>query len=146
MGISKRDSFHILSYNITDSACSQETKCACPAWGIIEIVKKYIYIALIIFFLLIINGLAHSIYDLWSKKDLITAAQKKLTEEKLRNRKLKGELSYVQTKEFIEQQARDSLFLSKPNEKEIIIPIASKSAEKQETNKSNLQKWLDLFL
>ena len=107
--------------------------------------RKYIYIALIVFLLLIINGLAHSIYDLWSKKDLITTAQKKLTDEKLRNQKLKGELSYVQTREFVEEQARDSLFLSKPNEKEIIIPIASKSAEKKEPSKSNLQKWFDLF-
>ena len=95
---------------------------------------------------MIINGLAHSIYDLWSKKDLITSAQSKLDEEKLRNQKLKGELSYVKTREFIEEQARDSLFLSKPNEKEVILPTASKSAsEKKQPAKPNWRKWREIF-
>ena len=109
--------------------------------------KKVFYIVVVIVLILIINGLAHSIYDLWSKKDLITSGQRKLDEEKLRNQKLKGELSYVVTHEFIEEQARDSLFLSKPNEKEVILPTASKSAsEKKQPPKPNWQKWLDLFL
>lgn len=92
------------------------------------------------------NGLAHSIYDLWSKRDVITAAQNKLNQEKLKNQKLKGELSYVKTQEFVEQQARDSLFLSKPNEKEVIIPIITKKEDlKPQAEKPNWQKWLDLF-
>lgn len=108
--------------------------------------KKTLYIVIVIALILIINGLAHSIYDLWSKKDLITSAQKKLDEEKLRNQKLKGELSYVQTREFIEEQARDSLFLGRPNEKEIIIPqIPQKNELKLKTQIPNWQKWLDLF-
>ncbi len=108
--------------------------------------KKVLYLGAIVILLLIINGLAHSIYDLWSKKDLITQAQRRLDEEKIRNQKLKGELSYTQTKEFIESEARNKLFLAKPDEKEVIIPqIAQKEKPKTEVKKPNWQKWLDLF-
>ena len=108
--------------------------------------KKTLYIGAIVIIIIIINGFAHSIYDLWSKKDLITSAQKKLDEEKLKNQKLKGELSYVQTKEFIESEARNKLFLQKPGEKEIIVPaIVQKDNPKAQAQKQNWQKWLELF-
>lgn len=108
--------------------------------------KKVFYLGTIIVLLLIINGLAHSIYDLWSKKDVVAQAQKELEQEKLKNQKLKGELSYVETKEFIESEARNKLFLSKPDEKEVIIPkIAEKVKPKTEAQKPNWQKWLELF-
>lgn len=96
--------------------------------------------------LLTINGLAHSIYDLWTKRDVVTQAKKKLEQEKTENQKLKSELSHVKTKEFIEEEARNKLFLVKPDEKVVIIPVASKSAEKKEAPKTNWQKWLELFL
>lgn len=109
--------------------------------------KKVIYIISIVVLLLVINGLAHSIYDLWSKKDVITEAKNELNQQKMENQKLKGELSYVKTPQFIEEEARNKLFLTKPNEKVVIIPTASSSANhKKEVTKSNVQKWLDLFL
>lgn len=107
--------------------------------------KRVIYIGSVIVLLLVINGLAHSIYDLWTKRDVLTQAQKNLEEEKLKNKKLKEELSRVQTKEFVEQEARNKLFLVKPDEKLVIIPTASKSAEKKETPKPNWQEWFELF-
>lgn len=97
--------------------------------------------------LLIINGLAHSIYDLWKKRDVLTAAQKTLEQEKIKNQKLKRELSRVQTKEFIEEEARNKLFLAKPDEKIVVIPVASKSAvEKKAPPVPSWKKWLNLFL
>jgi len=108
--------------------------------------KKILYIAAIVVFLLVINGLAHSIYDLWTKRDVLTAAQKALEQEKIKNQKLKGELSYVKTREFVEEEARNKLFLAKPDEKVVIIPVATKSAsEKKEPPKANWKKWLELF-
>lgn len=108
--------------------------------------KRILYLAAIIILLLIINGLAHSIYDLWSKKDLITEANRKLKAEELRNQKLKGELSYVQTQEFIESEARNKLFLAKPGEKEVIIPpVIQKDNPKSQPQKPNWQKWWELF-
>lgn len=108
--------------------------------------KRIIYIISVIVLLLIINGLARSIYDLWTKRDVVSEAQKTLEQEKAENQKLKKELSRVKTKEFIEEEARNKLFLTKPNEKVVIVPTASKSAEKKEVSKPNWQMWLELFL
>lgn len=107
--------------------------------------KKIVYIISVIVLLLIINGLARSIYDLWTKRDVVSEARKTLEQEKAENQKLKKELSRVKTKEFIEEEARNKLFLTKPNEKVVIVPVASKSAEKKEASKPNWQKWLNLF-
>lgn len=108
--------------------------------------RRYIYIITIVVLLLVINGLAHSIYDIWNKRDIVSDANRQLSQEKLKNQKLKAELSYVQTKGFVEEEARNKLFLSKPDEKVIIVPQASQSAgEKREVQIVNWQKWWKLF-
>ena len=110
--------------------------------------KKVIYIGIVIVLLLMINGLLHSIYDIWHKQDLLTAAQKTLDREKLLNQKLKGELSYAQTPQFLEEQAHNKLFLVKPGEQEVLIAPDLKSKngpQKKEQNIPNWQKWLQLF-
>ena len=110
--------------------------------------KKVIYIGIIIVLLLTINGLLHSIYDIWHKQDLLTSAQKELDREKFENQKLKGELSYAQTQPFIEEQAHNKLFLVKPGEQEVLISQTLKpenQPQKQTQNTPNWQKWLQLF-
>ncbi|OGH09799.1 MAG: hypothetical protein A2152_00880 [Candidatus Levybacteria bacterium RBG_16_35_6] len=110
--------------------------------------KKIIYIATVIILLVIINNLTHSIYDLWHKQDLLTAAEKKLELEKERNKKLKAELSYVQSQQFIEEQARDKLFMSKPGEQDILIQknlIAPEKSKPKQDTRPNWQKWMELF-
>lgn len=109
--------------------------------------KKVFYVISIIVLLLIINGLSRSIYELWSKKDIVTEAQKTLEKEKLKNQKLQNDLEIAQTPEFIESEARNKLFLSKPEEKEVVIsPVVEKEKEKPKVEKPNWRKWLDLFL
>jgi len=110
--------------------------------------KKTIFIIIVIVLLLIINSLIHSIYDLWHKQDLLTSAQKELESERFKNQKLKAELSYVQTPNFIDEQARNKLFLVKPGEQQVLISkdlISKSKAQKQEENLPNWQKWLNLF-
>lgn len=110
--------------------------------------KKVGFILLVIVLLLIINGLLHSIYDLWQKQDLLTSAQKELDVQKLKNAKLKGQLSYVQSPQFIDEEARNKLFLAKPGEQQVLISKDLVSINKQrEVEKSipNWQKWLKLF-
>ncbi len=100
----------------------------------------------VIVLLLAINNLVHSIYDIWSKQDLLNQAQKELTKEENKNQKLKGELSYVQTQKFIEEEARNKLFLVKPGEQQVLIPnMASESSRTQEKQVPNWQQWLNLF-
>ena len=108
--------------------------------------KKAAFIITVIVLLLIINGLVHSIYDIWNKQDLLKQAQRELTKEEEKNQKLKAELSYVQTQKFIEEEARNKLFLVKPGEQQVLIPnIASESSRVQEKQAPNWQQWLNLF-
>jgi len=108
--------------------------------------KKAIFIVVVIVFLIVINNLVHSIYDIWSKQDLLNQAQKELTKEESKNQKLKAELSYVQTQKFIEEEARNKLFLVKPGEQQVLIPNKSIETSKTQVKQTpNWQKWLNLF-
>lgn len=110
--------------------------------------KKTVFILILITLLLIINSLAHSIFELWSKQDLLTNAQKELEFEKLKNQKLKAEFSYVKTDNFLEETAHNKLFLVKPGEQQVLISkdlISKNEASKQKDNLPNWQKWLNLF-
>jgi cell division protein FtsB len=110
--------------------------------------KKAVFILIVLILLFIINGLIHSIYDLWHKQDLLTSAEKQLSQEKLKNQKLKGELSFVENPQFIEEQAHDKLFLVKSGEQEVLIAPDLKNKnqpQKQTQNIPNWQKWLQLF-
>ena len=136
-----------MSYNITKFHKRQAEK---YSHGICYhiLMKKAAFVLIVLILLFIINGLLHSIYDLWHKQDLLTSAQKQLSQEKLQNQKLKGDLSFVQTPQFIEEQAHDKLFLVKPGEQEVLIAPDLKNKnqpQKKIEDVPNWQKWLDLF-
>lgn len=110
--------------------------------------KKTAFIVIVIVLLLIINGLLHSIFDLWQKQALVTSAKQELDTQRLKNAKLKGELSYVKGQQFVDETARNNLFLEKPGEQRVIIssdlaPSENKSSVQKQF--SNWQKWLNLF-
>ncbi len=110
--------------------------------------KKVLYIFTVIVLSIIISNLLHSIYDLWHKQDLITTATKQLDAEKLKNAKLKGELSYVKTQQFVDETARNKLFLIKPGEQQVLISkdlLKLNTGDQKKSNLSNWQKWLNLF-
>lgn len=109
--------------------------------------KKILFVTIVIICLLIINDLIHSIYDIWQKKDFVTSAQKELEHQKQENQRLKSALSYSQTQEFIEKEARDKLFMVKKGEQRVLI---SKEEEEfaqtgQKENIPNWKKWWNLF-
>ena len=110
--------------------------------------KKAIFVVIVIVLLVAINSLAHSIYDLWHKQDLITSARQQLDTEKLKNQKLKGELSYAKSPQFIEEEAHNKLFLVKPGEQDVLISqnlIQGNNVSKPASNVPNWQQWLNLF-
>lgn len=109
--------------------------------------KKAGFILIVIVLLFIINNLVHSIYDLWQKQGLLTQAEKQLSAEKLKNTKLKTEISRAKSPQFIDEEARNKLFLVKPGEQEVLISkdLLSKSPQKQAQNIPNWQKWWQLF-
>ncbi|MFH1186595.1 MAG: septum formation initiator family protein [Candidatus Levyibacteriota bacterium] len=110
--------------------------------------KKVVFIAVVIALLFVINNLARSIYDLMQKQDLVVSAQKELDDEKMLNQKLKAQISIVQSKNFIEQEARNKLFMGKPGEQPVIIPtklLEGKEEKKPQEKSPNWQKWFNLF-
>lgn len=109
--------------------------------------KKILFIAIVAIFIVIVNNLVHSIYDIWQKKDFVAQAQKELDFQKQENQRLKSALSYSQTPEFIEKEARDKLFMVKKGEKRILLPKESENSrdESVKNNEPNWKKWWNLF-
>ncbi|MEK7559199.1 MAG: septum formation initiator family protein [Patescibacteria group bacterium] len=110
--------------------------------------KKIAFIVAIVIGLVIINNLARSTYDLWSKKDVIVSAQNELEAEKKENQRLKNQLERAQDGQFIEQEARNKLLLVKPGEQNVFIPkdlVASESSQTKVDKRPNWQKWWELF-
>jgi cell division protein FtsB len=111
-------------------------------------VKKVAYFITIILCIVIINGLIRSIYDLWNKQDLVVKAKEDLNEQKQENQELKAQLSYVQSTNFIEEEARNKLFMVKPGEAGVIVPeeLIKKKEEKITIYVPNWQQWVNLFV
>ncbi len=110
--------------------------------------KKIVFFGIVVVSALVINNLVHSIYDLWKKKDLLVSAQKELDLEKQKNQMLKSQLKIVKTNEFVEQEARNKLFLVKEGEQEVLIQkdlLVSPSAKEKQDNSPNWKKWWELF-
>lgn len=113
-------------------------------------IKKIIFFTIIIVSFFIINNLVHSIYTLWQKQNLVVTAKKELEREKEENQELKRKLSLAKDPNFIEEEARNRLFLTKPGENVIVIPTeAIKSNPARQKNsadtRQNWEKWRDLF-
>jgi len=109
--------------------------------------KRIIFLILVIFLVGIIVNLSISIATLWSKKDLLTTAQARLDKEQKEHTRIQQELKRVNDSSFVEEEARDKLFLGKPGDVIVLIPTASPSATQKESgdSKSIWQQWLDVF-
>lgn len=111
--------------------------------------KKILFLGIFFSLSLIIVGLSRSIYDLWKKQDLLISYQKQLENQKNQNQRLKQQLSTAQGANFVEEQARNNLFLVKPGEQDVIIPKEllrdTNSTKPIGDNRANWQKWFSLF-
>lgn len=111
--------------------------------------KRILFAVLVLSLILVIVGLGRSIYDLWRKQDLVISYQKQLAKQKNENQALKQKVSLTNKPGFVEEQARDNLFLSKPGEQNVIIPgellIGTNSAKPIEDPSPNWKKWWSLF-
>lgn len=109
--------------------------------------KKVLFVIVIVLLLITVNNLVRSMYDIWQKKDFVTEAQKDLSFQKQENQRLKSALSYSQTQEFIEKEARDKLFMVKKGEQKVLIPKESENSSdlEKKDNRPNWQQWWSLF-
>lgn len=103
--------------------------------------KKGILLIAIVFLLIGIGNMLFSIGSLWSKKDLLTQTQERLRKEQQEHVRLQRDEQTVTTNSFIEEQARDKLFLGKPGESIVLIPTASPSAGPVRNEPSSLPVW-----
>lgn len=111
-------------------------------------IKKIFFAVVIIACMIVIQNLIRSIYDLWNKQDLVIKAQKDLDREKQEYQRLKAQLTFVKSEEFIEEEARNNLFLVKPGESEVIVPeeLIKKRRIKDKPETPNWQKWINLLI
>ena len=107
--------------------------------------KKVLFIVIVVILLIIINNLVRSIYDIWQKKDFLTKAEKTLSFQKQENQRLKSALSYSKTKEFIEKEARDKLFMLKQGEQKVLLSKDTEKVQDKKERLPNWRKWLNLF-
>lgn len=113
-------------------------------------IKKIVFFGILIVSFFVINSLIHSIYSLWQKNDLIVKAKQNLEQEKKENTELKNKLADVKRPEFVEEEARNKLFLAKTGEGIIVIPTdylgaSHSSREEHVDTRPNWKKWWDTF-
>ncbi|HET9947188.1 MAG TPA: septum formation initiator family protein [Patescibacteria group bacterium] len=109
--------------------------------------KKLLFFSFLIISFGIIGGLINSIYTLWHKQDVLIEAQKQLIQEKKQHQKLEGQLKEVSTQQFVEEQARDKLFLLKQGENTVLIsaPTPTGTPVSIKTTQPNWQQWVAVF-
>ncbi|HSD98968.1 MAG TPA: septum formation initiator family protein [Patescibacteria group bacterium] len=110
--------------------------------------KRIIIFAIIIFLFAVTINLALSIASLWSKKDILTQTRLELAKKQEEHARLEKDWQHVNSPSFVEEQARDKLFLAEPGESVVLMPKASASAAQlvQTTlNEPVWEQWVHLF-
>lgn len=112
--------------------------------------KRTIIIIASVSLLAIVANFSQSIYNLWHKRDLLSQAQNELKLAQKEHAQLQKQLAIVRSKQFVEEQARDKLFMVKPGESSVIIPqtllpTSSPLKKGEEAKKPNWQQWSSLF-
>lgn len=109
--------------------------------------KKILFLITITASLFIIKDLLYSIYTLWHKNDLLIVAQRELIKERKQNLKLRTELSEASKATFIEEEARNKLFMVKPGESVVVVPEVPHKTELKVSEKPlpTWQQWWELF-
>lgn len=113
--------------------------------------KRLLIIIIMLISLLVINNLVRSIISLSQKQELISSAQKQLDKEKKEHELLQQQLQQVNNSRFIEEQARNKLFMVREGEQLVLLPKETTSvavANHTQTKEVNspLQEWLALFM
>ena len=123
-----------MAYNITKPSSSST-------------IKKIAFFLAIGLCFIVINSLTRSIYDLWHKQDLVVKAQNNLNKEEEENQRLKSQLAHVTSDQFIEEEARNKLFMVKTGESGVILPQGLGSVKPAASVRElpNWQKWVNLF-
>lgn len=112
--------------------------------------KKALFITVIIIALFIIQNFVRSIIGVWQKQSLIDQAQVEFAKEQKEHDRLVKQYTQVQKPSFVEEEARNKLFMVKENEQQIVIPnfLLKDTSSKHLTVlsvKPIWQQWVHLF-
>lgn len=106
-----------------------------------------------ILFLFILN-LSRNLWRLWHAGDRVEEAQEKLEKLKVENVQLQREKERIEKGDFIEEQARNKLFMVKENELVLVLPLSADRDKEKDFVEKELpvnegkeiwQKWLEIF-
>jgi cell division protein FtsB len=110
--------------------------------------RKLSFVVILLIGLLVINNLVRSIYGLWQKRALIEDAKRELSIEKQKYVALSEQMKEVGSPSFLEEEARNKLFLVKPGEEVVIVPREEKKeiyTTKKVKEKAIWEQWLSYF-
>lgn len=112
--------------------------------------KRIFFVIVIVASIFIINNLIQSIYTLWTKKQLVLNLKNEAEEQRKKNQTLKKNLSIIEKPQFVEEEARNKLFMAKPGDEIVLLSEkdlkATEAAKpKKADTRPNWKKWWDLF-
>lgn len=109
--------------------------------------KTIFSIVIVLILLVIIRNIVSSILQTQANSTIVDDLKTQYTNEQKRGEFLKQRLYYVQTNDFIENQAREKLGMALPGEHIVLAPPATTSALPTVTRESqaNWEKWWQLF-
>ena len=99
------------------------------------------YIIVLVISVMLINNLVHSIYNLSQKKNLVTQTQEELKKEQDRNARLTDQLIQVKREDFVEEEARNKLFMVQPGETIVVLPSPTQEEGDNSSSKESLPIW-----
>lgn len=105
--------------------------------------KRIIFFTILVIATLSIVHSVSAIYTLWQKRNLVAESRSELQKTQEKNKKLQQDLATVSTQSFIEEEARNKLFLLKPQEATVFIDknlLSSKQATL--ISKTTIPTWL----
>lgn len=111
--------------------------------------RRLAAIGFFLFATYLIISFSRSVWDLWQKQGEIEKTKAKVEDLKAENNRLKGQLEYTKTDEFVEKEARDKLNLVRPGETVVMIPDsvlkAATAAASPTPPPPNWEQWMRLF-
>lgn len=110
--------------------------------------KKILFFSSLVLSVIIIVNLLTSIYTLWHKQDLLVQARLQLEQQKKEHQKLQQQLQIVSKPSFIEEEARNKLFMTKEGEQEVLIAQTQVQQQKKQASidtRPYWQQWVSVF-
>lgn len=109
---------------------------------------RLINLILVFFLLMLFVNIIRSRMFLSKRGDVVKETQEELKEVRRENEELKKKKAQVESRQYIERQARNKLNLGKEEEIVLLLPSISPSVEPTPTpvdRSSNLVKWVKVF-